>query len=135
MRQELELSEKQRIIEMQQKQLLEQQLQDKGKEIASLAMDNVIDKNGRNSENWKIFQENFDLIHKQFFRHLREKYPILTATDLKFCAYLRLNLTTKEIAEITGLSVRGVEGARYRLRKKFGLKENDDLVSFLVDFK
>ena len=135
MRQELELSEKQRIIEMQQKQILEQQLQDKGKEIASLAMDNVIDKNGRNSENWKLFQENFDLIHKQFFRHLREKYPILTATDLKFCAYLRLNLTTKEIAEITGLSVRGVEGARYRLRKKFGLKENDDLVSFLVDFK
>ncbi len=71
LRKDLELSEKQRIIETQQKQLLERQLQDKG----------------------------------------------------------------KEIAELTGLSVRGVEDARYRLRKKLRLKENDDLVAFLVDFK
>ncbi len=135
LRKDLELSEKQRIIETQQKQLLERQLQDKGKEIASMALQGIMDKKGRTSETWKLYQENFDLIHKQFFRHLREKFPILTATDLKFCAYLRLNLNTKEIAELTGLSVRGVEGARYRLRKKLLLKENDDLVAFLVDFK
>ncbi len=135
LRKDLELSEKQRIIETQQKQLLERQLQDKGKEIASMALQGIMDKKGRASETWKLYQENFDLIHKQFFRHLREKYPMLTATDLKFCAYLRLNLNTKEIADLTGLSVRGVEGARYRLRKKLQLKENDDLVAFLVDFK
>lgn len=135
LRKDLELSEKQRIIETQQKQLLERQLQDKGKEIASMALQGIMDRKGRASETWKLYQENFDLIHQQFFRHLREKYPMLTATDLKFCAYLRLNLNTKEIAELTGLSVRGVEGARYRLRKKLQLKENEDLVAFLVDFK
>ena len=135
LRKDLELSEKQRIIETQQKQLLERQLQDKGKEIASMALQGIMDKKGRANENWKLYQENFDLIHQQFFRHLREKFPTLTATDLKFCAYLRLNLNTKEIAELTGLSVRGVEGARYRLRKKLQLKESDDLVAFLVDFK
>ena len=135
LRKDLEIAEKQHIIEQQQKQLLEQQLLDKGKEIASMAMSGMIDKGNMSSESWKLFQENFDLIHKQFFRHLRETYPTLTATDLKFCAYLRLNFNTKEIARLTGLSVRGVEGARYRLRKKLRLKENEDLVAFLVDFK
>ena len=100
-----------------------------------MALQGIMDKKERANENWKLYQENFDLIHQQFFRHLREKFPTLTATDLKFCAYLRLNLNTKEIAELTGLSVRGVEGARYRLRKKLQLKESDDLVAFLVDFK
>ncbi len=101
-----------------------------------MAMDAMKSKDVKpDDEYWKLFQENFDLIHKQFFRHLREKYPSLTSTDLKFCAYLRLNLSTKDIANMSGLSIRGVEGARYRLRKKLDLKEGDDLAAFLIDFK
>lgn len=134
-RQELKISEKQRIIEEQKKQLLEQQLQDKGCEIAAMAMDAVKNHDGNDEEYWNLFRENFDLIHKQFFRHLRERYPSLTATDLKFCAYLRLNLNTKDIAKYTSLSVRGVESARYRLRKKLQLEEGEDLAAFLIDFK
>ncbi len=135
-KQELELAKRQQIIEEQHKLLLEQQLQDKGREIASMAMDAMKSKDVKpDDEYWKLFQENFDLIHKQFFRHLREKYPSLTSTDLKFCAYLRLNLSTKDIANMSGLSIRGVEGARYRLRKKLNLKEGDDLAAFLIDFK
>lgn len=84
---------------------------------------------------WDIFQQNFDLIHKNFFRNLRTRYPNLTPTDLKFCALLRPNLNTKEIANYTNLSVRGVEGARYRLRKKFGIEGDASLTDFLIDMK
>jgi ligand-binding sensor domain-containing protein/DNA-binding CsgD family transcriptional regulator len=134
MKQELKLAEQQRIIESQHKQLLEQQLQEKGREIATMAMDAM--KGGEdNDEYWALYRENFDLIHKQFFRHLREQYPTLTATDLKFCALLRLNLSTKDMAKYTGLSVRGMESARYRLRKKLGISEQTNLTTFLIDFK
>ena len=84
---------------------------------------------------WEVYQNNFNLIHKNFFKNLKARYPQLTPTDLRFCALLRLNLTTKDIAQFTGLSVRGVEGARYRLRKKLGLREGADLVNFLINWE
>lgn len=86
-------------------------------------------------ELWDIFQQNFDLIHQNFFRKLRSRYPTLTPTDLKFCALLRLNLNTKEIAKHTNLTIRGVEGARYRLRKKLGIDNKLSLTDFLIDLK
>lgn len=94
-----------------------------------------IDDNTENQEFWDIFQKNFDLIHEKFFRNLRERYPSLTSSDLKFCALLRLNLSTKDIAQFTNLTVRGVEAARYRLRKKLALPEGTSLVDFFIDFK
>lgn len=87
------------------------------------------------TEFWTIFQNNFDLIHDNFFRNLRQRYPTLTPTDLKFCALLRLNMSTKDIAYFTHLSVRGVETARYRLRRKLGLDGKASIVQFLIDFK
>ncbi len=84
---------------------------------------------------WDRFQENFDLIHENFFRRLKSEYPSLTPTDLKLCSLLRLNYSTKEIAEMLNLSVRGVETARYRLRKKLELAETDNLVNFMIEFK
>ncbi len=86
-------------------------------------------------DEWTRFQENFDLIHENFFRELKKRYPSLTPTDLKLCSLLRLNYTTKEIAEMLNLSVRGVETARYRLRKKLELSESDNLVNFMIEFK
>ena len=83
---------------------------------------------------WEVYQNNFNLIHQNFFKRLKEKYPDLTPTDLRFCALLRLNLSTKDIAQFTGLSVRGVEGARYRLRRKLDLPEGTNLVEFLIHF-
>lgn len=84
---------------------------------------------------WELYQNNFNLIHKNFFKNLKEKYPSLTPSDLRFCALLRLNLSTKDIAKFTQLSVRGVEGARYRLRKKFNLDEGTSLIDFLLSFQ
>ena len=94
--------------------------------------------NGKNlseEDAWTVFQENFDLIHENFFRKLKEQYPALTPTDLKLCTLLRLNYSSKEIAEMMNISIRGVEAARYRLRKKLLLSESDNLVDFMINFK
>jgi AraC family chitin signaling transcriptional activator len=64
---------------------------------------------------------------------LREKYPQLTPKDHRLCAYLRMNLTSKEIAPLMNISVRSVEVARYRLRKKLELDSEVNLVEFMVE--
>lgn len=86
-------------------------------------------------ETWSVFQTNFDHIHDKFFRNLKQRYPDLTSGDLRFCALIRLNLPTKEIAKLQNISVRGVEAARYRLRRKFSLAQEDSLTDFLINFK
>ena len=95
----------------------------------------LIEENLSSEDDWKIFQANFDLIHESFFRNLRSQYPDLTPNDLKICSLLRLNLTTKDIANFLGISLRGVEIARYRLRKKLQLPTDKNLVDFLIEFK
>ena len=72
----------------------------------------------KNNENWDKFATHFDEINNDFLKKLKTKYPKLTNTDLKVCAYLQLNLSSKEIAQLMNISVRGVEISRYRLRKK-----------------
>ena len=86
-------------------------------------------------ESWNMFQSNFDRIHENFFRNLKEKFPDLTSGDLRLCALLRLNLPTKEIAKLMNISVRGVDAARYRLRKKLGLPPESSLTDFMISFK
>lgn len=95
----------------------------------------MIGKNLSEEDEWSLFQNNFDLIHENFFRKLKERYPSLTPTDLKLCALLRLNYSSKEIAEMLNISIRGVEAARYRLRKKLHLAEADNLVDFMIKFQ
>ena len=86
-------------------------------------------------DNWAMFQANFDRIHENFFRNLKRQYPDLTSGDLRFCALLRLNMPTKEIAKFLNISIRGVDAARYRLRKKFNLASEDSLTDFMINFK
>ncbi len=93
-----------------------------------------IQRNITDEDEWSRYQENFDLIHDNFFRNLKARYPTLTPTDLKLCSLLRLNYSTKEIAEMLNLSIRGVETARYRLRKKLDLTESDNLTEFIISF-
>ena len=85
-------------------------------------------------DQWQVFQENFDLIHKDFFKKLKELYPQLTPTDLRLAVLIRLNYTSKEIATMQNVSLRGVETARYRLRKKLQLTEEDNLYDFFTQF-
>ncbi len=95
----------------------------------------MIDTNLSSEDDWLVFRENFDRIHEHFFRNLKTTYPSLTPTDLKFCALLRLNLNSKEIADLLNITLKGVEIARYRLRKKLGLESTVNLVEFMIQFK
>ncbi len=83
--------------------------------------------------NWEQFELYFDQVHENFFRRLRKKFPELTPKDQKLCAYLRMNLSTKEIAPLLNISVRGVEISRYRVRKKLGIDSETNLVEFIMD--
>ncbi len=77
-----------------------------------------IDNNISNRDDWHLFETNFERAHEQFLNKMKEMYPDLTQKDLRLCAFLRMNLSSKEIAPLLGISVRGVENHRYRLRKK-----------------
>ncbi|HSO86782.1 MAG TPA: triple tyrosine motif-containing protein, partial [Draconibacterium sp.] len=86
-----------------------------------------IDENISNQDDWQIFQNNFERAHEQFFTKMKSKFPQLTQSDLRLCAYLRMNLSSKEIAPLLGISFRGVENHRYRLRKKMNLEHDESL--------
>jgi outer membrane protein assembly factor BamB/DNA-binding CsgD family transcriptional regulator len=95
----------------------------------------IIDSGINLEDSWEVFRANFDMIHKNFFRNLKKTYPQLTSNDLKVCALLRLNLSTKDMAQFLGNTVRGVDSARYRLRKKLKLPGETDIVEFLIRFE
>lgn len=82
----------------------------------------------------KIFETYFDEANEEFFRQLKEMFPELTPYDLRLCAFIRMNITTKEIATILNISYRGAEVSRYRLRKKMGLPREVNLSSYLAGF-
>lgn len=85
-----------------------------------------------NQEDWQVFETNFNELHDDFFKRLVKRYPKLTTRDMKLCGYLKMNLSSKEIAPLMGITIRGVEIHRYRLRKKLGLDKDQDLVKFLM---
>ncbi len=84
---------------------------------------------------WENFSRHFDKVHSDFLSALKSKHPSITQNELKLCAYLRMNLSTKEIAQLSSISVRGVEISRYRLRKKLGIPNETNLVDYLITFK
>jgi DNA-binding CsgD family transcriptional regulator len=83
---------------------------------------------------WEHFSVHFDKVHSDFLKALKEHYPNLSANELKLSAYLRMNLSSKEIAQLMNITVRGVEISRYRLRKKLGLATEVNLFHFLINF-
>ncbi len=94
----------------------------------------LIDRNISSEDDWKIFENHFDQAHENFFKKLKEEYPALTPSDLKLCAYLRMNLTSKEIAPLLNISLRGVEVRRYRLRKRLNMNTEENLIDFLLTY-
>ncbi|KAF2337517.1 tetratricopeptide repeat protein [Flavobacterium nitrogenifigens] len=89
-----------------------------------------------NTDIWKEFEISFEQVHKSFFDKLTVDYPSLTPKERRLCALLYLDLTTKEISQITGQSFKSIENARTRLRKKFDLtNEKVNLSTYLNSFK
>lgn len=79
----------------------------------------------------ELFNNHFTKVDQRFVNEINRLHPDLTPNEMRLISYIVMNLTTKEIAEMTNKSVRSVESARYRLGKKLNLKEGDSLYSYL----
>ena len=91
-------------------------------------IDNILN----SAKTFESFEKQFTKVYPGFFKMLIEKHGKLTSTDLRLCAYLRMNQNSSEIAQITGASIRTIESQRYRLRKKLNLKPENDILNYLI---
>lgn len=82
-------------------------------------------------EYMEIFDVNFEKIHHNFFEKLKKLNPTFTQRELRLCAFIKMNMLNKEISSLLNISTRGVESARYRVRKKLNVTHDDNLVAFL----
>ncbi|NEU09641.1 transcriptional regulator [Flavihumibacter sp. R14] len=81
---------------------------------------------------WDQFSIHFDHVHSNFLSDIKERHPNLTPNELKLCAYLKMNLSSKEIAQLMSITIRAVEVSRYRLRKKLNIPSDANLFDFLM---
>ncbi|MBQ2060597.1 MAG: transcriptional regulator, partial [Prevotella sp.] len=84
--------------------------------------------------NWNKFEENFNLVYDNFSQKIMEAFPQLKKSDLKLCVYLRMGLSSKEMPSLLNTSVRSIETARYRLRKKLDIDTGSNLTDFIQGF-
>ncbi|WP_407557450.1 triple tyrosine motif-containing protein [Winogradskyella sp. 4-2091] len=105
----------------------------KDKEDISSAI-KLIDTNLNNNKDWKFFKQAFNNADKDFMDKIKAAHPDLTPNDLRFCAYLRLNLSSKEMAPLLNISTKSVETKRYRLRKRLQLHHDESLVNYILKF-
>ncbi|MDX1909066.1 MAG: two-component regulator propeller domain-containing protein [Bacteroidia bacterium] len=94
----------------------------------------LIEANISSEQDWKLFETNFTQINESFFKRLKHQHPDLTPGDLKLAAMLRMNLSSKDIAQLLNISLRGVENKRYRLRKKLGLDTDANLAEQMMQY-
>lgn len=93
-----------------------------------------IHENIAHDDDWQKFEKNFDVVYEDFLKRLGEKFPSLTVADKKMCAYLKMDLSSKDMAPLLNMTVRSVEMTRYRLRKKLELGRSESLTAFLQKF-
>ena len=91
-----------------------------------------INKNINEEDTWNVFVDAFNNADKDFLKKVKMAHQSLTPNDLRLCAFLRLNLSSKEIAPLLNISVRSVEIKRYRLRKKMELSHEQGLVEYIL---
>ncbi|MFK8104749.1 MAG: hypothetical protein AB8G15_19680 [Saprospiraceae bacterium] len=101
---------------------------------ALVQIEKEIDTTLRVQEDWEQFEYHFNKVHGDFLSRIRREFQDLSQNDQKLCAFLRLNLNTKEISNIMSISLRGVEIARYRLRKKLKLSKGQNLAKFVLAY-
>lgn len=94
----------------------------------------LIDNNLNDTKDWSFFEQAFNNADKDFLDKIKMSHPDLSPNDLRFCAYLRLNLSSKEMAPLLNISIKSVETKRYRLRKKLGLDHDSGLITYILNF-
>jgi len=80
---------------------------------------------------WEDFKLHFEKVHPDFFRKLKEKYSTISENELRLCAYMRIGMTSKQIAQILSVLPQSVHTSRYRLRKKIGLEKDESIEDYL----
>ena len=105
----------------------------KSKDVNIKNVIKIIDKDLNNTDDWKLFKEAFNNADKDFIKKVKSIHSNLTPNDLRLCAYLRLNLSSKEIAPLLNISARSVEVKRYRLRKKMNLEREANLTNYILE--
>jgi len=114
-------------------ELLELIKQDLKKSELDKSLISKINSTIKEDNSFEIFSEAYDKLDTDFLKKMKQLYPTLTPSDLKLCAYLRLNLSSKEIAPMLHISIRSVEIKRYRLRKKLNLPHDEGLVNYILN--
>jgi ligand-binding sensor domain-containing protein/DNA-binding CsgD family transcriptional regulator len=94
----------------------------------------LLNQESRTDKEWDQFAVYFDATHSDFLKAVKQNHPLLSPHELKLCAYLRMNLSSKEIAQLLNISVRGVEISRYRLRKKISVAKETNLHQYFNEF-
>lgn len=148
LRQEMKLKDKElanSTMQMLQKNEILITLKEELKKLALISKDETsihevkhlmrkINKEIDSDNQWKVFETHFESVHEEFLKRIKHQYPNLTPRELKLCAYLRMNISSKEISVLMNISTRGVEITRYRLRKKLNLDRKTNLTDFILSF-
>lgn len=93
---------------------------------------NQINYSFNHDKSWEDFRKSFEQIHSGFFEKLKSASPELTANDLRMCALIRINLSSKDIASLLAISTDSLRVARYRLRKKLNIKQGGNLRKYIL---
>ncbi|WP_139956931.1 tetratricopeptide repeat protein [Flavicella sediminum] len=147
--QQLELQKKEEILELKNKELLTSATQLLERDSLQTEIKKQLDKLSVKGDNiaivkelksslkintntkWKEFESHFTSVNDGFYTSLKSKFPLLTPTDLKMCAFIKLGFSSKDMSQIMGLSVEGINTSRSRLRKKMQLPRKTILTEFL----
>ena len=111
------------------KDVLNSSLHSPIKKVIKKINNHLVDK-----DDWLAFELHFRNVHATFFGKLRNKHPDLSSNEIKLSSYLKLNLSSKEIASLMNISIRSVEQGRWRLRKKLDLPKDSNLVNYIQSF-
>ncbi|NHF61336.1 tetratricopeptide repeat protein [Flavobacteriaceae bacterium TP-CH-4] len=110
-----------------------QELKDKESSVAGYnQLIHSINFDLQDDNNWQNFSRYFEEVHKDFNSNVKTKYPDVTSNELRLLALLKMNLSSKEIANILNISAEGIKKARYRLRKKLDLTTEDSLQDLVL---
>jgi DNA-binding CsgD family transcriptional regulator len=90
-----------------------------------------IDKDLKESYDWVKFEFHFKKSNPDFFINLNKLHPKLTSNDVRICAFIKLNIPSKQMASLLNINPKSLEMTRYRLRKKLGLANRIDLYSYI----
>jgi DNA-binding CsgD family transcriptional regulator len=94
-----------------------------------------IDESMEKDDEWQIINQNFDIVYENFTKRLMELHPGLSAADKRMCCYIKMGLSSKEIAPLLNISYKSVEMARYRLRKKMNIEGTMSLTDYLANIQ